>query len=381
MTTSAEWRGVANLALILVAWMTVASLSMWLLPERFRNDYFAALSAAFLFYIAPLSALLLFAGTLLIYLYMRLPLSGQPSRPLLLVALFSTIFLAGREAVAVIGAAGLEFPGGTDLIALSGIAYYTCRQIHLVLDFWMGRLAPMPLRTLLHYQFFGPVLFVGPIHRIQPFTAQLRERRFDAERLFSGAERVVLGLVAASVIGGYFIDYKLREFLPQADNGFLALWQTSAIDWIALYFLFSGYSAVAIGLAAMAGVRVEENFNRPYLARDLADFWLRWHMTLSHWCRDYVFKPVLALTRRPGPAVLAALVVLGLWHELSLYYSLWGVWQALGIVLWRVVMGSGERQEPKPAGNAGARMVQFVMIFSWLTLAQPVIHALFGWAL
>ncbi len=370
----------ANLALILIGWMTAASLSMWLLPERFRNDYFAAVSAIFLFYIAPASALWLLLGTLLVYAYMHGPVSHAVGRPLLLVALFALAFLAGREVTSSPDAALFAPWGEERLIALSGIAYYTCRQIHLVLDFWTGRLSPIALRTLLHYQFFGPTLFVGPIHRFQPFAAQLPQRRFDAERLFQGGERVLIGLVFAVVIGGYAFDYRLRALLPESATGFFGLWLVSALDWIILYFRFAGYSSVAIGLAAMAGLRIEENFNRPFLARDLADFWLRWHMTLSQWCRDYVFKPVLALTRRPVPAVLAALIVLGLWHELSLYYFLWGIWQALGIVLSRFASRRLEAWGVILPDNPGAQLLRFACIFSWLTLAQPMIKTIFGGA-
>ena len=83
------------------------------------------------------------------------------------------------------------------------------------------------------------------------------------------------------------------------------------------------------------GLRIRENFNRPFLARNIADFWQRWHFSLSSWCRDYVFTPVLSVSRSAPLAVLSAMVVLGLWHDCSLRYVLWGAYHGAGIAAFR----------------------------------------------
>jgi alginate O-acetyltransferase complex protein AlgI len=102
-----------------------------------------------------------------------------------------------------------------------------------------------------------------------------------------------------------------------------------------LYLQFSGYSDIAIGIAMLVGYRVPENFNWPFIATNIQTFWSRWHITLSHWCRDYVFQPVAAVSRSPHIGVIAAMLVLGMWHELSWRYLLWGAYHGLGLVVWR----------------------------------------------
>ncbi len=100
------------------------------------------------------------------------------------------------------------------------------------------------------------------------------------------------------------------------------------------YVQFAGFSDVAIGLSLLIGIRVPENFESPFLASNLNEFWKRYHISLSAWCRDYVFTPLLSLTRRPVVAVVGAMLVLGLWHEWSTHYLVWGALQGVGALIW-----------------------------------------------
>jgi len=100
-----------------------------------------------------------------------------------------------------------------------------------------------------------------------------------------------------------------------------------------LYWQFSGYCDIAIGFAALLGVRVPENFHFPFAARSLPDFWRRWHISVSEWCRDFVFRPILSRTRQYLLASLGSMMVLGLWHELSPRYLAWGLFHGAGLVM------------------------------------------------
>jgi D-alanyl-lipoteichoic acid acyltransferase DltB (MBOAT superfamily) len=106
---------------------------------------------------------------------------------------------------------------------------------------------------------------------------------------------------------------------------------------------FPGYSDVAIGFALMLGLRVGENFNYPFFARSINEFWQRWHISLSMWCKDYVYMPVLSLGRSPLGAILFSMLAIALWHEFSLRYVAWGIYHALGIAVWHLF------QRVKPA--------------------------------
>ena len=96
---------------------------------------------------------------------------------------------------------------------------------------------------------------------------------------------------------------------------------------------FAGYSDLAIGMGLLWGIRVMENFNHPFMATNMQDFWTRWHISLSGWCKDYVFQPILAFGRNRWLALVAAMLVLALWHEISWRYILWGVFHSLLILL------------------------------------------------
>jgi alginate O-acetyltransferase complex protein AlgI len=99
------------------------------------------------------------------------------------------------------------------------------------------------------------------------------------------------------------------------------------------YFQFSGYSDVAIGLSIMMGYKIMENFNYPFLATNMREFWGRYHMSLSVFCKDYIYTPIASYYRKPVIGIIATMLIIGLWHEVSLRYLLWGVVQACGIYM------------------------------------------------
>lgn len=182
-------------------------------------------------------------------------------------------------------------------LSLIGGAYFTLRHIHVLSDWWIhGRTRPSVV-DYLRYQLFLPVLAAGPIHRFEPFLRQLRRRRNDPAELAEGAERTLIGAFQFTVLSSYVLARGSREV-----EAVLSSWHAlplemllSALDWIALYLAFAGLSSIAIGLSLMMGLRIEENFNRPWLARDLPDFWSRWHMSLTTFSQDYIFRPVSAV--------------------------------------------------------------------------------------
>jgi alginate O-acetyltransferase complex protein AlgI len=332
----------------------------WAMPRALAWDGVAAWTLVVLASLAPVAVVWLAASAVGTVGAMQLGrrLQAEGAVALAWTALLVACLLAARE---------------TKGWTLIGPAYFTLRNLHVLFDGWMGRLAIPSVRRMLRYQLFLPVLAVGPIHRLQHFERECDRRRFDAAALASGAERALFGLVQAVVLGGpvvhRFEDALLRS---SRDGAFLRDWAASAFAWVQLYLTFAGLSGVAVGIALMMGLRIEENFDRPYRARSLVDFWTRWHITLSSWCRDYVFRPVTALTRRPVVGLFAAMLAIGLWHETSAYYLLWAVWQVLGIVLNRLLFPADD--ESPRFGRAAA--LAPVAVFGWLSLANPVLSRL-----
>src|SRR5262245_56288725 len=139
---------------------------------------------------------------------------------------------------------------------------------------------------------------VGPINRFQEFQRSFRRRRWDSAEFSAGCERLLYGYVKIVCLSTYLVSNKLAPLASRTALGPAAKAYLGCLIYgLNLYLLFSGYSDVAIGFARMLGLRVGENFHYPFLARNINEFWQRWHISLSTWCRDYVYLPCLALGR------------------------------------------------------------------------------------
>jgi alginate O-acetyltransferase complex protein AlgI len=349
-------------------WLVLASLCAvplsWLLPRRWAMDGVAAFSVLALAAVSWPSAMWLLLSSAMTVGALRL--AAQVRRP--------GWVHAGCAAVLVCGfVLPRERPGWE----MAGAAYFTLRNLHVLLDGWMGRTQGPGLREMWRYQCFLPVLAVGPIHRLASFSRELAIRRLAPADLAQGAERALLGLAMATILGSSLMQPWLRAWGPKAEgpDAFWWVWALSAAQWIQLYLVFAGLSGFAVGVSRMMGIRLEENFDRPFLSRSLLDFWQRWHISLSSWCRDYVFQPVSVATRSPFWGLMAAMLVIGLWHEASVYYVLWSAWQVIGMVLNRQLVAWSSRRGWRLHARWQACLAP-VCVLGWLSLARPVLQAL-----
>jgi alginate O-acetyltransferase complex protein AlgI len=121
-----------------------------------------------------------------------------------------------------------------------------------------------------------------------------------------------------------------------AERSSLALFAWIWLMFLTLYFDFAGYSDMAIGTSRLFGLRVIENFDWPLFKRNISEFWRSWHLSLTNWCRDYIYFPVFGLTRNPILAILACMVAVGYWHGAHPKWLLWGAWHGAGLALWQV---------------------------------------------
>ncbi len=223
----------------------------------------------------------------------------------------------------VAGAMGFYVPGlHLDVVLPLGISFYTFQSLSYTLDIHKRRLEPEPsfLRFALFVVFF-PQLVAGPIVKASELLPQLRRGpRFSRAQFEEGAFRIVKGL-AKKVVLGDWIAVKFTDRVFDAPGTF-----TTAELLVALYAYtlqiyadFSGYSDIAIGVGRLLGFELPENFDRPYQSKDIAEYWRRWHMTLSGWLRNYVFFPIIArLGARGGyVAVWLTMFLVGMWHGAS----------------------------------------------------------------
>jgi alginate O-acetyltransferase complex protein AlgI len=331
---------------------------IWALPSSKGLNAVAALTLIAIALMSPASALWL-AGTTLITVSIIRRYRSEKYRGLV-VAIYGAF-------LAFLLFASREIPG----IFWVGGAYFTLRHLHVLIDWWMRRLQIPTTGQYVRYSFFLPVIMAGPIHRLNHFQRQVGRQRISTSNLFNGAERALFGLAQAVVISSWLLRRLRGSSEHYSENWplFFQRWIEGGFDWLQLFFSFSGLTSLALGISLMMGLKLEENFNRPWASKNLIDFWTRWHMTLSNWCRDYVFYPVTAITRLPLVGLLMAMLAMGLWHDNSAYYILWAVWQSLGIFLTHLILRFGSGLLPPKAG----KVIGPISVYLWLTLTKPMV--------
>ncbi len=213
-----------------------------------------------------------------------------------------------------------------------GISFFTFEFVHYLYEVRVtGR---QPVRNPLHFAvfaFFFPTLAAGPIKRFPDFVPQLATlARPSPDVFWSGVRRVVLGLFKKVCVADLIVEWvKLIEQQTSPTSGLVAM--LAVLQGLRIYYDFDGYSDMAIGLAGTLGLRVPENFDRPYGATSLRDFWRRWHMSLSSWIRDYVYVPLGGNRRHRAFNLLTAMAVCGLWHGAAWHFAVWGVYHGAGL--------------------------------------------------
>lgn len=237
-----------------------------------------------------------------------------------------------------------------------GISYLIFRLVHATLDMHAGRINRLPLAEFITYALHPASLVAGPIDRFQNSLAA-QEEQVEAEGIHQGAWRVLLGVFVKVVIANplyAFIAGHNMAANPDQPVGVAWLWLLAYSFY--LWADFAAYSHIAIGFGRLAGLRLPENFNWPYLAPSLTVFWQRWHITLSTWARDYIFFPLArGLRTRLDPsrrdliqfaAHMATMLGIGLWHGLTPAFAVWGVWHGLGMFITGQVAARRPRRRP-----------------------------------
>lgn len=215
--------------------------------------------------------------------------------------------------------------GIPDLKKTIGISYLCFRLIHVHIEYRAGNIARLDFLTYLNYVFFAPTNLAGPINHYAPFAHDLAAPQLLDGASFLGAmQRIVIGLAKKVLIAGLISPYILGSLEPSGAHPFLLLTIAAMCYSIYIYADFSGYTDIAIGLGRLFGIALPENFNHPFRAANIQEFWMRWHITLTDWVRNYVFFPLnLFLTRRysqgakllnPLLCVITSFAIIGAWH-------------------------------------------------------------------
>jgi alginate O-acetyltransferase complex protein AlgI len=221
-----------------------------------------------------------------------------------------------------------------------GISFFTFHAISYVVDVYKRNAeAQKSIPTFALYILLFPQLIAGPIIRWRDIAAQLIEHRTRLADFAYGARRFILGLGKKTLIANTLGRTADAIFaLPGAELTAPLAWLGLVCYTLQIYFDFSGYSDMAIGLMRMFGFRILENFNYPYIARSIREFWRRWHISLSNWFRDYLYIPLGGNQRgrrRAYANLIIVFLLCGLWHGASWPFVLWGIWHGAFLVVER----------------------------------------------
>jgi alginate O-acetyltransferase complex protein AlgI len=317
----------------------------YLVPDRFRNA--VALTASLLFYAwgAPQFVLVLVVSSWLDYMLagaLRSTPDSTRSKRLLALAIGQNLALLVyckymnffvEQANVMAAAAGLGQITWTAIVLPIGISFFTFQKISYLVDVYRRQAQPAgSFGQYLLYVVLFPQLIAGPIVRYHDVASQIRKRSYSDEQFLVGTWRFTIGLAKKVLIADTLAAVADAAFGANAATdpsrlSWAAAWTAAVCYAMQLYYDFSGYSDMAIGLGKMLGFDFLENFNQPYVSKSVTEFWRRWHISLSNWMREYLYVP-LGGNRVPPWRLYANLwivfLVSGFWHGASWNFVIWG---------------------------------------------------------
>jgi|GEM_PF-1939772 len=308
-----------KLQVLFLAMIFITSPVIWLVPRQWTGRVMMCATFCIYAWIAPVAVALLIGCACLQWLSWHPVIRNFKWVPVLIPLIPLVIVKTG-------------FTYAHWLVPL-GLSYYAFRQIHVAFECYKGTMQRPGLIEYLQYLLFLPVILIGPIHRMPAFQRSLRRHKWDPRFISEGLERILFGLVKISFLGNFLFSVRFREYAEGTTHYFPRLYLEIVAFTGNAYFQFAGFSDLAVGGALLWGVRIIENFNAPFLATNMQMFWQRWHISLSGWCREYVFQPIAGFTRNRWLALIVSMLVLALWHEISLRYIAWGSLQAVLILV------------------------------------------------
>ena len=279
---------------------------------------------------------------------------------------------AGFLAVNVSGFVGGNAPVFfTSIVLPVGISFFTFQGISYLIDVFRGDVEAEPNPIVFGaYESFFPQLIAGPIVRYRDVARDFHKPQINKDQFAAGAARFAHGLLKKVLIADSVSGIANAAFgLPQGELTFATAWLGALAYAIQIYFDFSGYSDMAIGLGAMFGIRIPENFNHPYSSRSITEFWRRWHISLSTWFRDYLYIPLggnrhgsLATYRN----LLIVFLLVGFWHGAAWSFIAWGAYNGGFLIFERLVIRNrgllAGDSRPTSVGTVAARLLYCVPV-------------------
>lgn len=324
----------------------------YFLPQRARIWMMLVISYIFYSYWNIFYGVLLFISTLMDYTVAIIIENAKKSRTkklALLVSVTGNLSLLGYFKYTnfaldslknLLGPLGHMLPGTLEIVLPAGISFYTFQIMSYTIDVYRGQQkCERNFALFALYVSFFPQLVAGPIERARDLLNQLKVKQpFQIENIEAGLKWMLWGFLKKTVFADRLVYAALPAFHDPAHCDPVYLFFSATAMMIALYLDFSAYSEIATGVARLFGVRLTKNFYFPYIAGNIAEFWRRWHMSMSTWVRDYVFLPLGGYRPRHlwhfARTMLITMGLVGIWHGAKWTFVFWGLGHGLLLVLY-----------------------------------------------
>ena len=333
----------------LFIFLPIIMIIYFVVPFKVKNIVLLIASIIFYAWGEPVYVILMLLSILFNYvagLKLEQTFSKNERKKQLVLAIVVNLLLLGffKYAGFIIGTINSVFGASIAWNELSlpiGISFYTFQALSYIIDVYRGGVSVQKnIINFATYITMFPQLIAGPIVRYKDIAKELATRKISMAKTGQGMERLLLGL-AKKVILANNLGLLYTTIQGLDERSFLTAWLGAICYTLQIYFDFSGYSDMAIGMGKMLGFNFPENFDYPYLAKNITEFWRKWHMTLSGWFREFVYIPLGGNRVNVGRHILNLLIVwalTGLWHGASWNFVLWGVYYGIILIIEKYVL-------------------------------------------
>lgn len=370
--------------IFLCVFLPIVIIGYYLVPKSAKNMFLLICSLFFYAWGEPVYVLIMLASIAYNYLFGMFIANTRQDKLWMIISVVVNLLVLGVfkysgffiENIDKVIPNLLHVP---DIALPIGISFYTFQGMSYCIDVYRDKemVQKNPVNLALYIAMF-PQLIAGPIVRYSDIRTELTGRSHNAEMFSEGAGRFIIGLskkaILANTLGAVATNI-MSEDLQTMGAG--VAWIGAIFYTLQIYFDFSGYSDMAIGLGKIFGFHFSENFNYPYISKSIREFWRRWHISLSSWFRDYLYIP-LGGSRR-GNVYLHLLIVFlatGIWHGAAWGFVLWGLWHGFFIIAERVVSNHKNNGSKTKSGIQGPACIK--KILGWIYTMLVVVV---GWVL
>jgi len=353
----------------------------YIVPNKIKNIVLLLASMFFYFYGEPKYVLIMIISIICTYLFGILMDKYKKYSKLFLIlsiCVSTGILVYFKYANFIIQNINLWLTNKIDFIYVVlpiGISFYTFQLISYTIDVYRGdaKVQKNILKLAMYISLF-PQLIAGPIVRYTTIEEEIENRKYSFEKFALGVRRFIIGL-GKKVLIANVLGELTNIFLSTNEPSVLFYWMYAIANMLQIYFDFSGYSDMAIGLGKMFGFEFLENFNYPYIATSVTDFWRRWHISLSTWFRDYIYIPLggnRASKIKWLRNILVVWLLTGLWHGAAWNFIFWGVYFGILLIIEKVFLGKYLEKIPKFLSRIYVLTIVAIsfIIFSGESMAQ-----------